>query len=72
MGLIERGDEDLHYSDGSTHCWIAPVGIDQKVWEAGLRAHLARHNAGGEVEQVRRSPRDQPSPKTTGPGVPEG
>lgn len=56
MGLIDRGDEDLHYSDGS-HRWIAPYGVDQQRWETGLRAHLARHRS-GVPEQPPRSPRD--------------
>lgn len=42
MSVLHRGDEDLHYSDNS-HRWIAPPGIDQNAWEAGMRAHLALH-----------------------------
>jgi hypothetical protein len=39
---MRRGDEDLHYSDNS-HRWIAPPEIEQNIWEAGVRAHLAQH-----------------------------
>jgi hypothetical protein len=56
MGLIDRGDEALHYSDLS-HRWAAPPDIDQKLWEAGIRAHVARHRSGA-VEQPRISPRN--------------
>lgn len=65
MGLIDRGDEELHYSDMS-HRWTAPVGIDQALWEAGMRAHLARHRSGA-VEQPPTSPRDKTIPPTSGP-----
>ena len=48
MGILTSGDEDLHYSD-SSHRWIAPPETSQQLWEAGLRAHIARHlsNMGG-------------------------
>jgi len=39
---MRHGDEDLHYSD-SSHRWIAPADVDQEVWEAVMRAHLAQH-----------------------------
>jgi len=44
MSVMRHGDEDLHYSDHS-HRWIAPVDVDQEVWEAVMRAHLAQHLA---------------------------
>lgn len=64
MGLIDRGNEEIHYSDGS-HRWIAPPDIDQEMWEAGMRAHLARHR-GGAPEQARPSPRDGTEAPVTG------
>jgi hypothetical protein len=67
MGLIERGDEPLHYSDCS-HRWIAPPDIDQKIWEATVQAHVARHSGG--AERARRSPRDGTIPPVTG-GAPD-
>ncbi|WP_281904288.1 hypothetical protein [Phytohabitans aurantiacus] len=42
MSMMRRGDEGYHYSDHS-HRWIAPPGVDQEIWEAGVRAHLAQH-----------------------------
>jgi len=42
MGMLRRGDEKLHYSDNS-HRWISPPQIEQRVWEAKLRAHLTMH-----------------------------
>jgi hypothetical protein len=50
MSRLHREDENLHYCDNS-HRWIAPPGIDQSVWEAGVRAHLDEHRAtmGGAV-----------------------
>jgi hypothetical protein len=64
MGLIDRGDEERHYSDGS-HRWTAPLGIDQELWETGMRAHLTRHRSGA-VEQARPSPRDGTDAPVTG------
>ncbi len=50
MSVLHWGDEGMHYSD-SSHRWIAPVEVEQSLWEAGLRAHLAQHLAtmGGPV-----------------------
>lgn len=42
MSTLQRGDEDLHYSDNS-HRWIAPPDVEQSFWEAVLLAHLDRH-----------------------------
>lgn len=44
MSRLHREDENLHYCDNS-HRWIAPPGIDQDVWEAGVRAHVDEHRA---------------------------
>jgi hypothetical protein len=44
MSVLHWGDDDMHYSD-SSHRWIAPENVEQKLWEAGLRAHLAQHLA---------------------------
>ncbi|GAA4471899.1 hypothetical protein GCM10023170_090970 [Phytohabitans houttuyneae] len=44
MSVMHRGDEHLHYSDHS-HRWIAPPDVEQAIWEAGLRAHMAQHRA---------------------------
>ncbi|HEU4422320.1 MAG TPA: hypothetical protein VFR67_07225 [Pilimelia sp.] len=59
MSVMRHGDEDLHYSDNS-HRWIAPADVDQEVWEAVMRAHLAQHlatmggpNIGDERSQCR-------------------
>jgi hypothetical protein len=50
MSMLHWGDDDMHYSD-SSHRWIAPDDVEQSLWEAGLRAHLAQHLAtmGGPV-----------------------
>jgi hypothetical protein len=50
MSVLHWGDDDMHYSD-SSHRWIAPEGVEQSLWEAGMRAHLAQHLAtmGGPV-----------------------
>src|SRR6266498_142238 len=42
MSILHNGDGPMHYSDNS-HRWIAPPDVEQSVWEAGLRAHLALH-----------------------------
>jgi hypothetical protein len=65
MSMMRRGDEDLHYSDNS-HRWIAPRNVDQDLWEAGVRAHLAHHLAvmGGPV------PIDQPLACRQPPRIP--
>jgi hypothetical protein len=42
MSTLHNGDAQMHYSDNS-HRWIAPPDVDQSVWEAGMRAHLALH-----------------------------
>jgi hypothetical protein len=42
VGVLRPGDEDLHYSDNS-HRWIAPPDMEQSLWDAGMRAHLALH-----------------------------
>lgn len=68
MGLLRKGDEALHMSDGS-HRWVAPDGTEQDIWEATVRAHVERHK-GGEQELPRPSPRDGTTPKTTGRGLP--
>jgi hypothetical protein len=73
VSILRRGDDDMHYSDGS-HRWIAPPGINQAAWEAGLRAHQSLHltTMGGpvkidELRQCRlphiprqRGPQDEP------------
>lgn len=48
--MVRPGDDRLHYSDGS-HRWIAPDGVQQEAWDAGMRAHLFLHLAtmGGSV-----------------------
>lgn len=50
MSVLREGDQDMHYSD-SSHRWVAPPGVEQSLWEVGLRAHLSRHTAtmGGPV-----------------------
>ena len=56
MGRLQRGDENLHYSDGS-HRWIARGDIDQEIWEAAVRAHKAKHlRAPHSHELSRRAP----------------
>lgn len=67
MGLIDRGNEELHYSDMS-HRWTAPIGVDQELWEAGMRAHLARHRSGAS-EQPKPSPRDRIRQPLRDPGM---
>jgi hypothetical protein len=42
MSILHWGDDNMHYSDNS-HRWIAPDDMEQNLWEAGLRAHLAQH-----------------------------
>lgn len=51
VSILRRGDDQMHYSDGS-HRWIAPPGINQAAWEAGLRAHQSLHltTMGGPVK----------------------
>lgn len=51
MSMLRPGDEDMHYSDNS-HRWIAPPDIEQKAWDAGVRAHLSLHmtTMGGPVK----------------------
>jgi hypothetical protein len=44
MSILRPGDDRLHYSDNS-HRWIAPGNVDQKIWDAGVRAHLLQHLA---------------------------
>ncbi len=44
MSILRPGDDRLHYSD-SSHRWIAPGNVDQKIWDAGVRAHLLQHLA---------------------------
>lgn len=53
MSSLRRGDEHLHYSDGS-HRWTAPPNVEQGLWEAGLRAHQEQHleTMGGPGEQM--------------------
>jgi hypothetical protein len=67
MSHLHKGDADMHYSD-SSHRWIAPPDVEQTVWEAGLRAHLALHRVtlGGPatVEQPEPRPVRIPRPRT--------
>lgn len=54
MSSLRPGDAEMHYSDRS-HRWIAPVNVDQEVWEAELAAHLDLHRTSGSrpvTEQV--------------------
>lgn len=44
MPRLTSGDADLHYPDG-THRWVAPIGINQDVWNAAVRTHLELHRA---------------------------
>lgn len=66
---MRTGDEDMHYSDNS-HRWIAPPHIEQAIWEAGVRAHMAQHRStmGGpfKTEDVLECPppRIQRAPRT--------
>jgi hypothetical protein len=55
VSVLRPGDEELHYSD-SSHRWIAPPTMEQSLWDAGLRAHLALHlsTMGGPAERDRR------------------
>jgi hypothetical protein len=50
VSILHPGDHQMHYSDGS-HRWIAPDGILQLAWEAGLKVHQAAHMAtmGGSI-----------------------
>lgn len=50
MSVLHWGDDEMHYSD-SSHRWIAPENVEQSLWDAGLRAHLAQHlsTMGGSV-----------------------
>lgn len=58
MSRLHRGDEGFHYSDHS-HRWVAPPDVNQEIWEAGLRAHLAQHLRASHVEELPRvSPRN--------------
>ena len=60
MSVLRLGDEGFHLEDGS-HNWVAPDD-EQEIYEASLRAHIARHR-GGESGQARRSPRDGLEPR---------
>lgn len=66
VSSLQRGDEDLHYSDHS-HRWIAPSDVEQELWEAELATHLERHRAGmgsplsGEERGKCRNPRIVPA-----------
>jgi hypothetical protein len=53
VGVLRPGDEDLHYSDNS-HRWIAPPDMEQSLWDAGMRAHLALHlsTLGGSIRDA--------------------
>jgi hypothetical protein len=55
MSVLHWGDDDMHYSDNS-HRWIAPADVDQGVWDAAVRAHLAQHlnTMGGPVRHDER------------------
>lgn len=74
MSMLRPGDEHLHYSD-SSHRWIAPPDIDQKVWDAGVRAHLFLHltTMGGPVQSERlsdcRLPHAAPRPTSAPPAA---
>jgi hypothetical protein len=78
VSVLRKGDENLHYSDGS-HRWIAPPDIDQHAWDAGMRAHLSLHltTMGGPVEvdelrECRRPgvPRQRSAEPAAAPAVP--
>lgn len=82
MSVLHPGDEDMHYSDHS-HRWIAPKGLDQRVWAAAMRDHMRRHlaaetAAGGGGKAGHRgpgpvsavpTPRRRPDVLTVGPAV---
>lgn len=84
MSVLHPGDEDMHYSDHS-HRWIAPRGLDQRVWAAAVREHMRRHLAADRAadrakEAGRRGPgpvsaaprpRRRPDALTVGPAVGE-
>jgi hypothetical protein len=57
VSTLQRGDDDLHYSDNS-HRWIAPPDVEQGFWEAVLLAHLDRHRTtmGGSALNERPGP----------------
>lgn len=68
MSVLRPGDEELHYSDNS-HRWIAPPTMEQSLWDAGMRAHLALHlsamGGSAELDRLRRGcrPPRVPSPR---------
>jgi len=71
MSAIHRGDDQLHYSDHS-HRWIAPPDVEQAIWEAAMRAHMAQHRAtmGGpfDIDKVIEAPKArQPQPRELQP-----
>lgn len=68
MGLIRKGDDDLHHSD-SSHRLVSPPGADEERWQRRMDAHRERHR-NGETAQARPSPRDGTTPRTTGRGLP--
>ena len=55
MSHLRRGDERMHYQDGS-HRWIRPDGYDQEAWEDRIREHQRQHREklGGGNERERR------------------
>lgn len=53
MGVINPGDEDLHYCDGA-HRWVCPYpgadAGDERAWRERVEAHMAAHRtADGET-----------------------
>lgn len=42
MSRLSKGDEPLHYSDGS-HRWIPPRDMPPEKWAAIVAEHLERH-----------------------------
>ena len=43
MNILRPGDEPMHYENGA-HRWIPPTAeMDQRLWEAAVRAHLLHH-----------------------------
>lgn len=43
MSSLSRGDQDMHYEDGS-HRWVPPDdSIAQKAWDAQVTNHLQQH-----------------------------